>query len=66
MNQRLKKKNTIHNAARSPDLVGIYKTMWDAELQDHILKRRRLYCPDKTTNRQQQQTMGKKKTLAKA
>ncbi len=30
-------------------------------------KRRRLYCPDKTTNnRQQWQTMGKKKTLGKA
>jgi hypothetical protein len=34
-----KKKNTIHNAARSPDLVGLYKTMrGSAELQNHILK----------------------------
>lgn len=60
-----KKKTTIHNATRSPDLVGLYKTMWGAELQDHILKKKKVvYCPDKTTNRQQRQTMGKKKTLA--
>jgi hypothetical protein len=62
-----KKKNTIHNATRSPDLVGLYKTMRGAELQDHILKKKKVvYCPDKTTNRQQRQTMGKKNTLANA
>ncbi len=32
------KKNTIHNAARSPDLVGLYKTMRGTELQNRILK----------------------------
>lgn len=62
-----KKKHTIHNATRSPDLVGLYKTMRGAELQDHILKKKKVvYCPDKTTNRQQRQTMGKKNTLANA
>ncbi len=62
-----KTKNKIHNATRSPDLVGLYKTMRGAELQDHILKKKKVvYCPDKTTNRQQRQTMGKKNTLANA